>query len=191
VDDRVGVYPGSFNPPTSAHVAIADAARIEHRLERIDLTVSVSALAKEDVGHPRFDHRIEVLAEAISTVSWLELRITELQLLADIAAGYDVLVVGADKWHQIHDPVWYDGDPDARDRAVAALPTVAIAPREGYWAPTDKTLPIEARLTAGVSSTTARAGKLEQMVPAARAFAERTGAWVDPDRYDRWMAAKG
>ena len=46
---HIGVYPGSFNPPTTAHLAIAEAARTHHRLDRVVLSVSRSALAKEDV----------------------------------------------------------------------------------------------------------------------------------------------
>ena len=55
---RVGVYPGSFNPPTTAHLAIADAARAQRGLSRIDLVISRVALAKEGVEHPRFEHLI-------------------------------------------------------------------------------------------------------------------------------------
>ena len=54
---RIGVYPGSFNPPTLAHLAIARAALAAHRLDRVDLSVSRTALAKEHVDHPEFDDR--------------------------------------------------------------------------------------------------------------------------------------
>jgi murein DD-endopeptidase MepM/ murein hydrolase activator NlpD len=43
----VGAYPGSFNPLTVAHLAIAEAARAVARLDRIDLTLSNVALGKE------------------------------------------------------------------------------------------------------------------------------------------------
>ena len=184
---RCGVYPGSFNPPTTAHLAIADAARRAHELDRIDLTVSMSALAKEDVMHPRFEHRIEVLTEAVADVAWLEVRTTELQLLVDISSGYDLLIVGADKWWQIQDPVWYNGDAKARDEALNRLPTVAVAARDGLETPDHLTLDVSSELTANISSTHARAGNLDLMMPAARDFAERTGAWIDPARYDRWV----
>ena len=36
---RIGVYPGSFNPPTIAHIEIALAARAHHGLQRVDLAV--------------------------------------------------------------------------------------------------------------------------------------------------------
>ena len=34
-----------------------------------------------------------------------------------------------------------------------------------------------------VSATAVRAGATGWMLPEAHAFAERTGAWIDPDRY--------
>lgn len=184
----VGVYPGSFNPPTVAHLAIAEAARTQHRLDRVVLSVSRSALAKETVDHPRFEHRIEVLEASVARVDWLSVRVTELQLLADIAEGFEVLVVGADKWWQIQDPVWYDHDPAARDAAMARLPTLAVVPRDDLDVPDEVRLIVPDGRTEGVSSTRARAGEIDLMTPAAGTFAQRTGAWVDPDRYDRWLA---
>jgi hypothetical protein len=184
---RRGVFPGSFNPPTTAHLAIAEAARHTHRLDRVVLSVSTSALAKEDVDHPRFEHRIEVLEASVRPVEWLSVRVTEARLLADIAAGFEVLIVGADKWWQIQDPVWYGDDPAARDEAMARLPTVAVVPREGLHTPPERSLDVAAERTAGVSSTRARSGEIDLMLPAAREFADRTGAWIDPGRYDRWL----
>lgn len=186
---RLGVYPGSFNPPTVAHLAIAEAARDRHGLDRIDLCVSTSALAKEDVVHPRFEHRLAVLETAVADLDWLAIRATELQLVADIAAGYELLIMGADKWVQIQDPVWYDDDPSARDAALASLPTVAVAPRDGLETPPDLTLEVIPDLIAKVSSTIARAGETRLMLSAAQDFAERTGAWIEPERYDAWLTS--
>ncbi len=186
--EPLGVYPGSFNPLTIGHLAIAQAALDAHGLHRVDLTVSTLALAKESVAHPRFEDRIEILRNAVADVEWLGLQVTELQLLADIAAGYEVVIVGADKWLQIQDPVWYDDDPTARDAALASLPTLAIAPRDDLVTPDEHTLAVDRSLTDGVSSTAARDGNLDLMVPAARAFAELTGAWIDVARYERWIA---
>ncbi len=187
VETRRGVYPGSFNPLTTAHLAIAEAACEAHQLDRVHLTVSTSALAKEHVMHPRFEHRIEVLHDAVIDIEWLEIQTTEMQLLVDIGSGYDVLIVGADKWWQIQDPVWYDNDPAARDEALAKLPTVAVAPRGDLATPEHLTLDVDLELIANISSTEARSGNLDLMVPAARRFAEQTGAWIDPARYDRWL----
>lgn len=188
---RTGVYPGSFNPPTTAHLAIAATAIVDHGLDRIDLTVSRAALAKEHVDHPRFDHRIEVLDAVAAADDRLRVRVTEQQLLADIAAGYDLLIVGADKWLQIQDPVWYGDDPAARDAALASLPTVAIVPRDGLAVPSDLVLDVPTEAIEAISSTAARAGNTAVMAPAARAFAERTGAWIDEPRYERWLSADG
>ena len=58
---RIGAYPGSFNPPTIAHVAIADAARRQRHLDRVDLVLSRVPLAKEHVQLPLFEHRVAVL----------------------------------------------------------------------------------------------------------------------------------
>src|SRR3954449_7981450 len=112
---RRGVYPGSFNPPTIAHLAIAEAARHQCELDRVDLVVSRVALAKEHVEHPPFADRIAILERVAATRPWLGVVVTEAQLLADIATGYDVLVLGADKWAQIHDVAFYSGSAGERD----------------------------------------------------------------------------
>jgi hypothetical protein len=56
-------------------------------------------------------------------------------LLADIAAGYDVCVLGADKWHQLHDTEFYGGSEEARDAALSRLPVLAVAPRADVASP--------------------------------------------------------
>jgi hypothetical protein len=185
----VGVFPGSFNPPTVAHLAIAEAALRAHRLERILLSVSHTALAKEHVDHPRFEDRIAVLEESVSHAERIGVRVTEHQLLADIADGFDVLVLGADKWHQIQDPAWYGGDPAERDRVIGGLPTVAVVPRDGLDVPAAIRLDVPDGTTVDVSSTRARNGDLDLMTPAARRFAHRSGAWIDVERFERWLAS--
>lgn len=151
------------------------------------LSVSTTALAKEHVEHPRFEHRIDVLREAVAGIDWLSVRVTESQLLADVAEGFEVLIVGADKWWQIQDPAWYGDDPGARDEAMARLPTVAVVPRDDLQTPREQTLDVPTGGIDGVSSTRARSGEPGLMLPAAREFARRTGAWIDPERYDRWL----
>ena len=173
---RVGVYPGSFNPPTVAHLAIAEAARHAHDLERLVLSVSRSALAKEHVLRPPFDDRIEVLQASVAHLDWLDVRVTDHQLLADIAVGFDLLVVGADKWRQLHDPVWYDDDPVARDDALARLPALAVVPRDGIAIPDELTLHVAD--AHDVSSTRARSGDHHLMTEAAREYVRRNGTWA-------------
>ena len=166
---RSGCYPGSFNPPTIAHLAIAEAARDQCQLDRVDLVVSRVALAKEDVEHPPFDERIAILERVAATRPWLGVVVTEAQLLADVAAGYDVLVLGADKWVQIQDVVFYDGSEEARDAALARLPEVALVRRPPHELPPGLlVLDVPAEL-GEVSSTLARAGRSEFILPEGRA----------------------
>jgi phosphopantetheine adenylyltransferase len=183
---RVGAYPGSFDPPTIAHLAIAEAAVAAHDLARLDLVVSRQALDKEHVEIPRLEHRFDVLERVASTRPWLGVAITDHRLLADIAEGYDVLVVGADKYAQLHD-VRYYGDEAAMHAALDRLPTLAVAPRRPHRAPENLVLDVDPGHHT-VSSTLARAGAVDLMLPEAAAFDAETGAWTDPDRYRAWLA---
>lgn len=184
--NRTGVYPGSFNPPTIAHLELSAAARTQHGLDRVVWSVSRVALAKEIVDHPRFEDRIEVLERVAADTSWLDIQVTDAQLLVDVADGFDLLVMGADKWAQIQRVEWYS-DLEARDAALAALPPVAIAPRPPHPVPAHLLLHVDDAMS-GVSSSAARAGAIDLMLPAARDFAERTGAWIDRNRYERWAS---
>jgi hypothetical protein len=130
----VGVFPGSFDPLTTAHLAIVDAAIAGLGLERLDLVISTVALAKEHGGHTSVDDRLAAI-EAAAAARPIRGLVTEHQLIADIADGYDVCVLGADKWHQLHDPAFYDDSTASRDRAVARLPRLAVAPRAGIDTP--------------------------------------------------------
>ena len=184
---RVAVYPGSFNPPTVAHLEVSAAARRQHRLDRVVWSISRVALGKESIQHPRFEHRRLVVEAVAAARSWLEVQVTDAQLLVDVAAEFDLLVMGADKWAQIQRIEWY-GDLETRDAALAALPPVAVAPRPPHPVPRHLALDIGAEFHS-VSSTAVRKGATEHMLPEARAFAERTGAWVDPARYERWLTS--
>ena len=179
---RIGAYPGTFNPPTVAHLAVARAALEQRHLDRVVLVLSRRPIDKEHVEVPTFDDRVAVArAVASDEGAWLDVAVTEHRLLVDIARGFDVLVMGADKWQQVVDPVYY-GDVAARDRAVAALPELAIAPRAGLEVPPGCALELDESHDA-VSSSAVRDGRHDWMCAAAVAFDRRTGAWSDPARY--------
>jgi len=127
----VGVYPGTFDPVTIAHVAIARAALDQLGLDRLDLTISAATLGKDDARLTPIDRRLAELTSVMSFDARLTVRSTTSSLLVDIAAGYDVLVLGGDKWAQVLDPEWYGGTV-ARDDALRRLPTVALAPRHPW-----------------------------------------------------------
>lgn len=179
---RVGVYPGTFDPPTVAHLAIAQAAQQQCGLVRVDLTLSRVPLGKQGRTVAPLGDRVAVLREVAATRPWLGVRVSDQRLVADLAAGYDVVVVGADKWLQLLDPAWYGGSPAARDAALARLPEIAVAPRAGVSLAVASlpgrvtVLDLPAGLTE-VSSSRARAGEPALMLDEARAYDVRTGVW--------------
>jgi nicotinic acid mononucleotide adenylyltransferase/predicted RNA-binding protein with PIN domain len=150
----IGVFPGSFDPPTIAHLAIAEAALHMANLDNLDFALSRVALGKGD--QAEVEHRRDALERIIAGRPHLRVVVTDAQLIADIARGYDVVVMGADKWAQVNDPAWY-ASPADRDAAIEALPRVLVVPRPGYAIPGAEVLPIDDEL-AHVSSTAARAG---------------------------------
>jgi hypothetical protein len=168
---RIGVYPGSFNPPTIAHLAIAEAAVEQCGLDRIELVISRQTLGKLAGDLLAIEHRLEMLDGLREGRPWLAPAVTDHQLIADVARDFDVVVVGADKWSQIVDPAWYGGSVDARDRAVADLPHVALAPRPPHPLPEPgphlTVLDIDDGLR-HISSTAVREGRSEWAVAIAR-----------------------
>ena len=158
-------YPGTFDPPTIAHVAIAEAAHARCGVDGVDLVVNRAPLGK--AGALPLERRVAMLEALAATRPWLAVVVTDHQLLADIAEGYDVLVLGADKWAQVVDERWYESTA-ARDAAVARLPRLAVARRHGLVLPSacivlDVDLP-------DVSSTAARGGDLDLVPPECRAL---------------------
>lgn len=159
---RRAVFPGSFDPLTIGHLAVADAVVDQLGATSVDLVISEVALAKErTVQAPPALRLAAIEAARERGRPWLSGRTTGAQLLADIAEGYDVVVMGADKWHELLDPAFYGASVAARDAAVARLPFVAVAPRAGTSLPEDPTVhvldvPADVR---HVSATEVRRGR--------------------------------
>ncbi|MEZ5181609.1 MAG: hypothetical protein R2702_07025 [Acidimicrobiales bacterium] len=178
----VGCYPGSFNPPTIAHLAVAEAAVAAAGLARLDLVLSRVALGKEDLVHPTAEERADVLRAVASRRPWLGVVVADARLIAELAQGYDAVVVGADKWRQVIDPAWYGDDPAARDAAVASLPRVLVAPRGDDRPEGVELLDVGAHHR-HVSATSVRAGAPDAagwLLPEAADAARRTGWWPLP-----------
>jgi nicotinic acid mononucleotide adenylyltransferase len=182
------VYPGTFDPPTVAHLAIVEAVLATYRPAAMDLTLSRRPILKEHVERPRLDHRIEVVAASVAHLDVVSVAVTDQRLIADIAAGYDLVVMGADKWHQINDIVFYD-DEAHRRQCLDALPAVVVVGRGDDPLPDTGAHHLHVDMHT-VSSTRARQGDRAVMTAAARAFDDETGAWSDPARYDAWIAAR-
>lgn len=156
----VAVYPGSFDPMTIAHLVIAETAVDHLGLERIDLAISREALGKAHLGAHTLDDRVAAIERVAARRPWLGVVVVRARLIVDVAEGYDVVVMGADKWAQVNDPAWYGGDHSARDRAIAALPRVAVAPRAGLPVPDEVSLPVPDHI-ADISATAVRRGRSE------------------------------
>lgn len=164
---RLGVYPGSFDPLTIAHLEIAQAAVRAADLDRVDLALSRDALGKESKHQLPIEDRVAAIGRASATRPWLGVIVTSARLITDIAHDYDAVVMGADKWQQIQDPAWYRGSCDARDAAVALLPRVLVAPRAGFETAGVEVLDVDPSF-ATMSSTAAREGAHHLIVPEVR-----------------------
>lgn len=130
----VGVYPGTFDPATVAHVHLAEQAIAQLGLCRLDFAISTVTLGKDDDSLSPIEVRLDQLRTLTAGRDDLAVTASPKSLLADLAEGYDVVVVGADKWHQLLDPEWYGGIA-ARNAAMSRLPTVAVAPRPPWTTP--------------------------------------------------------
>jgi nicotinic acid mononucleotide adenylyltransferase/predicted RNA-binding protein with PIN domain len=178
-----GAYPGSFDPLTVAHLAIAEAARRQAQLDRVDLVLSRDALGKP-LAHAPIEERAAAIERAARSRPWLGVVVSDAQLLVDVGRGYDALVMGADKWEQIHELQWY-ADEDARDAALAALPRVLVVPRPGFATHGAEVLDLDEAIT-HVSSTRARAGEHHLIAPEARRRIIVDGNNVIGSRPDGW-----
>ena len=170
----VAAFPGSYNPPTVAHLAMAEAAVRQCTLDRVDLVLSREALGKEHVVHPTVSERAGVLEAVAGSRPWLDVVVTDRRLLVDIGRGYDVLILGADKWEQVLDPRFYGDSVDDMTAAVARLPHLAVAPRKDHALPTGALVTVLDVAHHDVSSTAAREGQRELMLPEATA----SGLWA-------------
>ncbi len=157
---RRAVFPGTFDPLTVAHVAIADAVRTVCDVDRVELVLSTAPLAKEPTRS--LDNRVAAIERVAANRLWLAVRTTDSRLIADIATGYDILVLGADKWAQILDVSYYGGSPAARDAAVASLPKLAVVPRRGIAMPDRPgTTALDGLGLDDISSTAVREGRID------------------------------
>ena len=169
-------YPGSFDPPTVAHLAIARAAHGHMGGAAVHWIVSRVALGKETATTPSLTDRVAVLREVAAEHDWLDVHLSDARFIADLVDGFDAVVLGADKWRQVNDPAWYGGAAACAE-ALARLPRVLVVPR-GDDRPDDAELLEVAANHLGVSSTAARAGARHLMLGAAQRFDDATGAWT-------------
>jgi len=129
--------------------------------------------------------RVAALERLTGTRPWIRVVVTDGRLITDIAAGYDVVVMGADKWAQVRDPAWYQGSATARDDALQQLPRVLVAPRAGFTVEDAEVLDIDP-VHADVSSSAAREGEHHLIAPEYRRRLIVDGNNVIGSRPDGW-----
>ena len=153
---RIAAYPGTFDPPTIAHVAVAEAALAVCGVNRVELVLSLDPIGK--AGATPIEGRIAAVEALAADRPWLTVAVTEHRLISDVAQGYDVVVMGADKWAQVLDPSYHPSE-DAWRASLDRLPQVAVA-RRGDDPIEGDVLVLEVDL-GHVSSTAVRDGREE------------------------------
>jgi nicotinate-nucleotide adenylyltransferase len=129
---RIGVLPGTFNPPTHAHLALAEAA-----LPHVDRVVFVlpEVLPHKDYSGVSFEDRLALL-RAVATPPF-EVAVTKGGLFIDIARSFDqqhqpVFLCGRDAAERIVN--WDYGDPAAFLRMLDEF-EMLVASRNGDYEP--------------------------------------------------------
>ena len=169
------VYPGSFNPPTVGHIAIVNSAIRRFSISEIHLAISTIALGKEKLAVPSVADRIEILERSLSQFPEASVLETRKQLIADIAEGYDLVILGADKWAQLHDLSFYRNQTHMAE-CLRRLPKLAVAPRNNIEVPQEILLAVPEEINS-VSSSQVREGKFEWMTKEAYEIGKNRGFW--------------
>jgi nicotinic acid mononucleotide adenylyltransferase len=136
---HLAVLPGSFNPLTRAHTALARAA-LRHGVDAVAFGLSVRIVDKEQVTGATLEDRLLVLEEYVARRPEHAVVLLNRGLYVDQAAALHAafpglrelaFIVGYDKVVQIFDPRYYD-DRDAALRQLFDLATLLVAPRDEH-----------------------------------------------------------
>jgi nicotinamide-nucleotide adenylyltransferase len=209
-EGNIIVFPGSFNPPTTAHLALLKQARQfahSHGFAHLYAAISKRTTDKENVERPLLLDRIILL----DTVLRHHVRHTGIMLLnrglyveqaEGVRASFPQVkklyfLIGFDKIVQIFDPHYYK-DRDAALHELFALAELLVAPRGGAGAaeltqlldqPENQqfaqyvhALPLSAAYQ-NISSTRIRQGfeaHEQEVPPEVRRFIRETHAYMPP-----------
>jgi nicotinamide-nucleotide adenylyltransferase len=134
---HVGVMAGSYNPPTLAHIALADSAKTHARLDGLLWTISRVTVDKERIIHAPLPQRLITLAHLTMQRSNEAVALMNRGLYIDQAEAFhrsfpDIadlsLIMGYDKLAQIFDPRYYTDRDAALDR-LFSMARILVAPR--------------------------------------------------------------
>ena len=136
--ERLVVLSGSFNPPTRAHVGLAEAALATGQFDRLLFALAVRTINKDEVVGATLAERCGMLATVVnSEPRWAVVgsnRGLYLDQAIAVHAAFSprdlAFVVGFDKIVQILDPRYY-ADRDAALRELFARARFLVAPRDG------------------------------------------------------------
>jgi nicotinamide-nucleotide adenylyltransferase len=136
---RLALLPGSFNPLTNAHLALADAALATGRCDRLSYLLASRTVNKERVEGASLADRLVCLIEFVKehppegvVLVNRGLYAEQAELVHESLPSVDELwfVVGHDKIVQIFDPRYYRDREAVLDR-LFALASFLVAPRDG------------------------------------------------------------
>ncbi|MCC6174816.1 MAG: hypothetical protein IT305_05900 [Chloroflexi bacterium] len=135
--ERLGLLPGSFNPPTIAHTSLARAGLATGAFDALAFTLSTRTVDKETVTGAALEDRLLLLAELRQLNDRLGvlainrgLYVDQAETVRRVFPGVRALVflVGFDKIVQIFDARYYH-DRDAALDGLFAQATFLVAPR--------------------------------------------------------------
>lgn len=123
---RVGILPGSFNPPTSAHLDLCLAARNHFKLDYVVFSLSSVIIDKERTEGLCQEDRLLLLSLLAQSHDWMAVAAANRGLYSEQVLGFRELfgkgvqlffIVGMDKVIQIFDAQYYTD----RDAALKTL----------------------------------------------------------------------
>ena len=135
---RLGIFPGAFNPVTRAHLAVAQAARDEHRLQQVVFLLPETFPHKTYEG-ASFDDRVALLEEALAGDASLAIATSEGGLFIEIARAFRAacgsqveihLLCGRDAAERIAGWDYGDGPPFPQQLTEFQM---LVASREGEY----------------------------------------------------------
>jgi nicotinamide-nucleotide adenylyltransferase len=135
---RLAVMSGSFNPPTRAHLGLAQAALATGQFDRLLFALAVRTINKEQIVGATLEERCAMLAALVRDEPRFAVLATNRGLYleqgqaiqATFAPRDLAFIVGFDKIVQILDPRYY-ADRDAALRDLFARAHFLVAPRDG------------------------------------------------------------
>ena len=131
------LLPGSYNPPTTAHLALAHASLQATPQASLALVLGTTIINKERTEHATLLDRVLLLDQIARRTGKMGVFLTNQGLYVEQAqaaraafprASEIVFVIGYDKIEQIFDPRYYQ-DRDAALKELFALASFLVAPR--------------------------------------------------------------